>query len=46
MLLVCETETLDVLDTVLLSDEAALLEGYGEDEADILPEEESVATFV
>jgi len=46
VLLVCETETLDVLDTVLLSDEAALLEGYGEDEADILPEEESVATFV
>ena len=46
MLLVCETETLDVLDTVLLSDKAALLVGCGDDEADTLPEEESVAAFV
>ena len=46
MLPVCETETVDVLDAVLLSDKAALLVGFGDDEADTLPEEESVAIFV
>jgi hypothetical protein len=43
---VCETETADVLEAVLLSDKAALLVGCGDEEADVLPEEESVATFV
>ena len=46
MLPVCETETADVLEAVLLSDKAALLVGCGDDEADVLPEEESVAIFV
>jgi len=43
---VCETETVDVLDAVLLSDKAALLVGCGDEEAETLPEEESVAAFV
>ena len=46
MLSVCDTETVDVLDAVLLSDKAALLVGFGDDEAETLPEEESVAAFV
>ncbi len=46
MLPVCEKETVDVLDAVLLSDKAALLVGFGDEVSDILPEEESVAIFV